>query len=60
VRVDVAPVHDVAVEIAQPPLQAGVADRRWAHVDAAASRTEVEGRTDDRNGQHRAQGYRGD
>jgi hypothetical protein len=45
---DVAPVRAVAPERGQPLLETRVADRRRAHVDAAAAGTEVERCTDDR------------
>ncbi len=49
-RDDVAPVGDVAAELADAGRQVGVADRRRAHVDAAAPGAEVEPDADDRDG----------
>ena len=40
-------VDDVAAELLEPFGEPGVADRRRAHVDAAAPRAEVERRPDD-------------
>ena len=48
-RLDVAPVQAVVADPGQPLVQAGVADRRGAHVDAAPAGAEVERRTDDRD-----------
>ena len=52
-RRHVAPVHDPAAEGQQPLLEPGVPDRRGAHVHAAPALTEVEWRSDDRDGLRR-------
>ncbi len=46
---DVAPVEHLVAEALEAVVQAGVADRRRAHVDAAAARAEVERGADDRD-----------
>jgi hypothetical protein len=48
-RLDVAPVGRVDLQLVQPGLEARVADRRRAHVDAAPRLAEVEPRADDRD-----------
>ena len=48
-RLDVAPVEHVVAELAQPVVETGVADRGRPHVDAAASRPEIERGADDRD-----------
>ncbi len=59
-RDDVAAVEDRERDRRQPLLEPRVADRRRAHVDAAAGLAEVERRADDRDGTlHRAQPYLG-
>ena len=45
-------VDDLAAELREPLGEPGVADRRRAHVDAAAPRAEVERRADDRDRLH--------
>ena len=51
-RRDVAVVDHLAPERREPVGETGIADRGGTHVDAAASRAEVEGSADDRNGFH--------
>ena len=48
-RLDVAPVDAGPAEPGDPLLQAGVADRRRAHVDAAAPGAEIEPGADQRD-----------
>jgi len=48
-RADVAPVVDRTPERADADVELGVADRRGPHVDAAATLSEVERRTDHRD-----------
>jgi hypothetical protein len=48
-RLDVPEVDRLEAELLDSRIEAGVADRRRAHVDAAAPRTEVESRADDRD-----------
>ena len=49
-RADVAPVGDLAAELADARLELRVADRRRPHVDAAAPGPEIEPGADDRDG----------
>ena len=57
-RDDVAAVRHGEPDLREPLLEPGVADRRRAHVDAAARLAEVERRADDRDGTlHRAEPY---
>jgi len=53
-RHDVTPVDTAPPELLDPRLEPRVADRRGAHVDAAAARAEVEWGTDHRDRIHRA------
>ena len=48
-RLDVAPVEDVVADPVEPVVEARVADRGRAHVDASAARAEVERGSDDRH-----------
>ena len=48
-RLDVAPVQDVVADPVEPVVKARVPDGGWPHVDAAATRAEVERCSDDRH-----------